>query len=237
MSGPPTHKQPATPDHILADLRRKQDADRRQKQQALKRARRLTARVKRRARLIAQWAARARLTRRLAKHGLKTPWLVLVEADRASDRAGVDTSTFRALALAILDREGGGAFKPTPYRYGCDHGAQSGQPPYCQDTVTEARSRAFHLAVHRDPWAYMNGEHLTQTTWYEKLFRVEHEGPTWQPQPHLRVCLGDLAVLVKAGGVWQGAHDYNGTGPAADAYANDVVNARMPKWRAVLAGK
>lgn len=199
----------ATPERELEELRKRQKADR-------KKVSKVEARMKAREKKIAETKEEAQLVARLERAGVKAPFRVILAADRASDAVDVPEDEFRAMALVILRKETG---IPQRAVFGCDHGPQGGTVPYCGDLVTSARGRELLRALHSDVWANMNGVHWTQTTWYEKVYRVEKlSADLTDPEAHMKVCFGDLAILRDAYGVAEAFRRYNGAGPAAEAY-------------------
>lgn len=226
----PHVRPPATPESHLKDLRAAQKAD-------AKRIREIERRMKDRGDDLASWKREDARVDALDRHGVERPWLVITEAERAEASVGELDTNFLAISLAVLHHETAQGQSRGPFRavFGCDHGPQSGRPPYCGDAVTHDRGRAFLKALHGDVWANMNGVHWTQTTWYEKVFRVERlSADLTDPGAHLRVCLGDLALLIKSRGVHDGVMAYNGAGPAAEQYAREVLNDDLPIVRGWL---
>lgn len=215
-------------ERLLKQLKAQQKKDRAKDPKPLKK-------IRARGRRIKNLAARLAPAKRLGSANVKGPSLVLAEADRASDAAGLDRDSFRALVVAILERETG---IPQRNVFGCDHGAQSGNPPYCGDQVTKARTDKLVGLLKTSPYDYMNGIGWTQLTWYEKVLRADAlpDGVS-QPKNQLRVCVEDLAALVVAYGERSGTARYNGAGPAATAYADNVVGSKKPHWAAVLSGR
>jgi hypothetical protein len=221
-------KTPATPDEQLEKLRKKQKADR-------KRIREIEKRMEERGKDIDRWKREDKRLEALADHGVQEPWLVITEADRAEASVGGLDENFLVVSLAVLRHETG---IPQRAVFGHDHPDPGDRPPYYGHAVTHDRGRAFLRALHSDAWTYMNGVHWTQTTWYEKVFRVESvSADLTDAQAHLRVCLGDLAVLIKDRGLHDGVMGYNGSGPAAEAYANAILNTEMPTARSWLSDR
>lgn len=208
----------ATPERELDLLRAAQAQDR-------ERLDTIRDRIKRRARAITDLAARVTLNGRLKKHGVRRAWTVLAEADRASRAADVPRDEFRAMALVCLAKETG---LPQHNIFGGDHGNVGDTPPFYHQEVNHYRGTLFIAALRRDPWPYMNGVSWTQTTWYEKVYRVAAISPDLtDPAAHMRVCFGDLAVLRRAYGVRDAFRRYNGAGTAAELYAADAMS-RLP---------
>lgn len=210
---------PATPEDQLDKLRAAQHADR-------ARVDALLEAIDRRGEDIARWRMEDKRVDKLASHGVKLPWVVISEADRAeANVGGLDEVNFLVVALAILRHETG---IPQRAIFGHDHPDPGNVPPYYGQKVTAARGLAFAKALHANPMGMMNGVHWTQTTWYEKAFRVEQlSRDLTSAQAHLRVCLGDLATLIKARGLAGGVEGYNGSGPAAVEYRTAILGTEM----------
>lgn len=217
-------KAPATTEAELRELRAKQRKDR-------ERRRKITRRIEKRAKKIADLVTRKRLIGRLKKASVLRPEDVLREADHAARAADVPVREFRAMCLVILEKETG---LPQRAIFGADHGPTGDEPPYCNHAVTRARGKKFLKKLREDPWKYMNGVHWTQTTWYEKVFRVAEISPDLtDPVAHMRVCFGDLAILRRAYGVAEAFRRYNGSGPAAEAYKADAMS-RLPRMKKLV---
>jgi hypothetical protein len=204
---------PTSPEDRLEARREAQRRDKR-------RIAEIRDRIEERAKAIAKLARRVAVATRLARHGVRSPYLVLAEADRA----GVG----RALAIAILERETG---IPQRNVFGCDHGRQGGQPPYCGDEVTKARVAALRAS------GMANGVGWTQLTWPAFVERADRIGGAHLPKYQMRVGFGVLADNIDRLGLLAGVKAYNGTGAAADEYADDVVNHKAPRWRGILEGR
>lgn len=223
---PPAHRPPATPDEHLDAIRRRLKANRAKIRELEKRDDELGQDLE-------KWKRADARVEALDRHGVVKPWLVISEADRAEANVGeLEGVPFDLVSLAVLKHETG---IPQRAVFGHDHPDPGDVPPYYGQAVTHVRGLRFLRALHRDVWAYMNGVHWTQTTWYEKVYRVATMSPDLtDPGAHLRVCLGDLAVLIKDRGLHDGVAGYNGAGPAAEQYADDVLGDELPEIRSWL---
>jgi len=218
---------------ITASPEKELDAFRQEQRDDKAKLRRIEERVARRKARIEEARRDARLIRRLEKANFRQPLRVVIEADRAADDNDLPLNTFRAMCLVVLKKETG---LPQRAIFGCDHGSQGGRPPYCHDRVTPDRGRAFLKALRADSWGKMNGVHWTQTTWYEKVFRVEaisHD--LTSAVAHMRVCFGDLALLRDAFGTAEAFRRYNGSGAAAEEYRR-ICMSWMPDMLALVRG-
>lgn len=78
--------------------------------------------------------------------------------------------------------------------------------------------------------SHMQGVGPAQLTWWEFQDVADKYGGCWNPTYNIRVAFEHLATLVRSRGNRDGIKAYNGTGPAADRYASQVL-AKMEKWR------
>jgi hypothetical protein len=211
----------ATPEKVLRELRERQERDRKKRREALSRARRIERAISQRAKAIAEWASRARAVRRLANHNVSAAWTVLMIADQSARAQELGVQRFREVWVAVMWRETG---LPQRNVFGCDWGSQGGDPPYCGEGCTEARVRAW-WPIHREK---MNGTSWAQLTWFEKVERAQALGGCWKPENSMKVGAHDLALLIAARGWHDGIKGYNGDGPAAEEYADDVLDNKAP---------
>jgi hypothetical protein len=153
---------------------------------------------------------------RARRHGIVHPLWALLEARRA----GVPYS----LACALLMRESGGGRNV----FGHD-------PTICVGwgAVTRAKYRLYLSERKRSGNRLMQGVGPLQLTWWSTQDAADREGGCWKWRPNVRVGLRSLAALIREHGHWAGIARYNGSGPAATAYANAVV-AGEAWWRYAL---
>jgi hypothetical protein len=156
-----------------------------------------------------------RTTRTLRKHRVKRPRMVRREAKKA----GLPLS----YALAMLENETG---IPQRNVFGCDWGSAQG-PPYCHQKVTRARVKALRAS------GKANGVGWTQLTFPPFVAEADKLGGAHKPRYQMRVGFRILRDNIRRLGPWAGAKAYNGTGPAADAYANRWQD-NVRKWEARL---
>jgi len=157
------------------------------------------------------------LIRRMRAIGMLMP----VRTLQAARAAGLPV----ALACSILTQETGGGrnewgHDPTIFIGGHDalHGKQWGE------TVTMTAYKAY--LAQRGPAGKggMQGVGPCQLTWYAYQDEADRLGGCWRPLANMRVGFSDLAHLIRRSGLHSGVAAYNGTGPAATAYANAVIN-------------
>lgn len=155
---------------------------------------------------------------RLKRAGVKRPQMVLSEARRARLRP--------QYALAMLENETG---VPQRNIFGCDYGARS-SAPWCHQKVTRARVLSL-LAQNLN-----NGVGWTQLTYRPFVDEAERHGGAHKPRYQMRVGFRVLKDNIdREGSVWSGFRAYNGTGSAAEAYANRALS-NAAKWERVLQG-
>ena len=211
-------KTPASPEEHLQKLRDKQKADR-------QKIKEIEQRMEKRGKDVERWRRDDARVDALARHDVTQPWLVITEADRAEASVGGLDPNFLVVSLAILRHE---TAIPQLAVFGHDHPDPGDRPPYFGHPVTHKRGLTFVRALHADH-ELMNGVHWTQTTFFDKIFRVEQMSPDLtDPQAHLRVCLGDLATLIKGHGLHDGVMAYNGSGDDAETYAHEILTSEMP---------
>lgn len=82
-----------------------------------------------------------------------------------------------------------------------------------------------------------NGVGLTQLTWKPYIRKADSLGGAHRPKYQLRVGFRALADNVhRAGSLRSGIRAYNGSGPAADNYARQVLR-KQAKWHSILTGR
>lgn len=70
----------------------------------------------------------------------------------------------------------------------------------------------------------------TQLTWPGLQDRADERGGCWDWRTNCAVGFEHLAQLIRQHGVRDGFRRYNGTGPAAERYADDAMT-RLAVWR------
>lgn len=166
-------------------------------------------------------AERKRLAERLKRKGVKQPYVVIDEARRAN--------ILVASALAMLENETG---IPQANIFGGDYGsAYRGRPPFYHDVVTEKRVKAL-LAQPLN-----NGVGWTQLTYRPLVVEAQQMGGAHTPRYQMRVGFRVLREnFERYGSVREMFRSYNGSGSAAEAYA-DRAMARRSEWLQITKGK
>lgn len=151
---------------------------------------------------------------RAKRHGARYPNILIAEARRAH----VPIS----LAFAVCEQETG--FRNV---FGHDPTIYVGA-----GTVTKRKYLAYKRARGT---TRMQGVGPMQLTWWSTQDAADREGGCWDPRYSIRVGLRLLAQNIQAHGEHAGIAAYNGTGPAAQRYADQVL-ARAGHWHHVLSG-
>ena len=88
----------------------------------------------------------------------------------------------------------------------------------------------------RDRGHGVQGVGLTQLTWPSFQDEADSIGGCWKTRTQLRVGFRVLADHVRARGERDGLAAYNGTGPRAQRYADDVLRLTA-RWERLLAAR
>jgi hypothetical protein len=139
---------------------------------------------------------------------------------REARRAGLDP----ALAFALVQRE-------SDFRnvFGND---PAGPPQVRGQPVT--RGHYLRYRELRDRGHGAQGVGLTQLTWPSFQDAADGLGGCWKVKAQLRVGLEVLAGHVRKRGERAGVAAYNGLGPRAERYAEDVIGLTA-RWERILA--
>lgn len=162
--------------------------------------------------------------RRLRELGIVNPqWTV-----EAAHNAGLEL----AIACAFLEQESGGGHNV----FGHDqdaHGkyifpAKKGTVAVTEELYTEYKRR-------RGPKGKggMQGVGPMQLTWYSFQDRADELGGCWHPRANMQAAFEHAADLIRRNGLNLGIKAYNGSGPQADHYLQQML-PRIEKWRAKL---
>lgn len=123
------------------------------------------------------------------------------------------------LAYALVEQESGGR-----NIFGCDHGAGRA---FCHQEVTRERVQALLRS------GLANGVGLTQLTYPPLVREADRIGGAHRPRFQLRVGFKVLKDNIRRLGYRSGIRAYNGSGPAAERYA-DLLIARRSRWHRTL---
>ncbi len=157
------------------------------------------------------------LAARARKHGAKKALRIRKEAKRA----GIPVS----LGFALCQKESNftNVFGHDPTIF-----AGAGK-------VTKAKYLAYKRERGSGGRGGMQGVGFTQLTWYSYQDAADKIGGCWRPRYQIRVAFEHLKELLDGRSYHAALAAYNGSGPAADAYADDLqVLARV--WRIWLYG-
>lgn len=81
--------------------------------------------------------------------------------------------------------------------------------------------------------ARMQGVGPVQLTWWATQDEADSLGGCWRPGINMLVGFRQLAAAIHAHGLHAGVASYNGSGPAAQRYADEVI-AHMKTWHRML---
>ena len=143
----------------------------------------------------------------------------------AAQAAGLEL----AAAATMLDKESAGGLN----LWGHD-GVATGGAYVMGALVTEQAYRAYKVALATGR-AGRQGVGPCQLTYHTLQDQADAQGGCWRPEVNLRVGFTHLAQLIRANGTRGGFRAYNGSGPAAERYADDAMR-RYAAWQARLRG-
>jgi hypothetical protein len=161
----------------------------------------------------------------MRRNGIVHPW----KTNRAAKKAGLGL----ALACALLDQESGGGRNV----YG--HDAVDGKIIFHGQTGTVKVTRKNYREYKRfrdatgevPPFGRMQGVGPMQLTWFAFQDEADDLGGCWRPAINMRVGFQIVKRNIEASGSMRtGVRQYNGSGSAAEDYADDVL-ARREVWR------
>jgi hypothetical protein len=132
-----------------------------------------------------------------------------------------------AAAATLLEKESGGGHNV----FGHDN-VDTGGFYKKGGPVTEERYRNYK--AHRKEFG-AQGVGPTQLTLPAFQDRADTRGGCFDFRVNCQVGFEILAGLIKSNGVHDGFRAYNGSGPAAEAYADDAIN-KLNVWRSRLVG-
>ena len=159
----------------------------------------------------------AALIVRMRRIGMRIPVRTLIAAR--------STGLNLALGCSVLMQESGGGLN----EFGHDPTVAVGW-----GIVTEAKYRAYcRLRDHPAAGRNCQGVGPCQLTAYPFQQRADRAGGCWKPLVNMRVGFGALAENIRRDGLREAVRAYNGSGPAAERYA-DVVLARAEGYAARL---
>lgn len=153
----------------------------------------------------------------MTRHGIRNPLAAYEEAVR--------TGLSLPLACALLDQESGGGTNV----FGHD-------PTICVGwgSVTWLKYATYKARRRASGNRLMQGVGPCQLTWWSTQDEADREGGCWRPRFNMRVGFRHLVYSIRRYGEHAGIAAYNGSGPAAQHYADSVL-ARERIWKARLA--
>lgn len=104
---------------------------------------------------------------------------------------------------------------------------------YVKGSVVTREAYERYRAKRRSGDIGMQGVGPCQLTWFEFQDRADELGGCWDYLTNLRVGFGILADLQRQYGTREGFRRYNGSGPAAERYANDAMS-KLASWTKLI---
>jgi hypothetical protein len=159
---------------------------------------------------------RAKLALKLRKAGFVYPLITVQEADR--------TGLSLSAACALLEKESGkghNVFGHDPTIY-----AGAGK-------VTKGKYITYRTLRRNSGNKLMQGVGPCQLTWWATQDEADRLGGCWKPRFNMRVGFSNMERLIHLYGNHDGPRRYNGSGPAAEAYAKDF-EAKRRYWHRYL---
>lgn len=157
-----------------------------------------------------------RLIEQLRVNEIKMSELAVVESVR--------TNTRLACACVLLVKESGGGRNV----YGHDPVKCNGTPR--GGPVTEANFKSYKANRSR---CGAQGVGPLQLTWPPFQDRADAQGGCWRPEVNIRVGLDIFAGYMRVDGMRTAYRKYNGSGPAAERYADDAMS-RTPRFQQII---
>jgi len=151
-----------------------------------------------------------RCARIAKKHGMHNPYVAADEANRAK--------LPYYIAYALMEQETGNGANI----FGHDPTIFVGAGAVTKDKYLAYKRQRGHT--------HMQGVGPVQLTWWATQDAADRLGGCWRPRFNLRIGFQTLAALIRANGTHEGMKRYNGSGPAAEAYAKSLA-AKAAKWK------
>jgi hypothetical protein len=152
------------------------------------------------------------LARTAKKHGAKYSLRIIQQARKS----GIPIS----LGFAVIEQESG-------FRNVFGHDNTRSIPESWKGTEVTREKYKFYKQNRSAKG--MQGVGPAQLTWWAFQDEADSRGGAWIPKHNISLAFDHLAALIKRNGTHDGLASYNGTGPAAEKYANQV-EARAEKW-------
>lgn len=157
------------------------------------------------------------LARTAKKHGANYSLRIIQQARKS----GIPIS----LAFALIEQESG-------FRNVFGHDATSSIPDSWKGTIV-TKKKYLEYKKHRELGRGMQGVGPAQLTWWAYQDEADKRGGAWIPKHNISFAFDHLAALIKNRGTHDGLKAYNGTGFAAERYA-DEVEKRADRWHRLL---
>lgn len=144
-------------------------------------------------------------------------------------RVAREVGLYLPIAVTLVEKESGG-------RNVWGHDAVATGGTYVKGSVVTRRGYEAYRTKRRSGEIGAQGVGPCQLTWPGFQDRADAQGGCWNYRTNLRVGFEVLLDLQRRYGTREGFRRYNGSGPAAEAYADDAM-ARLGEWTAVLGGR
>jgi hypothetical protein len=143
---------------------------------------------------------------RMRRIGMKMPY----RTARAAHRTGLNL----ALACSLLMEESGGGTN----EFGHDPTIFIGA-----GVVTKTKYHAYKAERQRSGNTLMQGVGPVQLTWWSTQDQADALGGCWNPYYNMMIGFEHLVENIRRDGLHAGVAAYNGSGPAAERYAEQVI--------------
>jgi uncharacterized protein YcbK (DUF882 family)/peptidoglycan hydrolase-like protein with peptidoglycan-binding domain len=161
---------------------------------------------------------------RLRSAGIVNPRLMVAEATKVGLRLGV--------AAAVLEKESRGGLNLFGHDRDRNHKyifpARDGDVKVTKALYLEYRAK-------RDASGNCQGVGPCQLTAKFLQEAADKAGGCWKPSVNMRIGFGHMASLMKQNGERTGARMYNGSGPDAERYADDLLQ-KAARWESIIGG-
>jgi uncharacterized protein YcbK (DUF882 family)/peptidoglycan hydrolase-like protein with peptidoglycan-binding domain len=162
---------------------------------------------------------------RLRSAGIVNPRTMVSEATAVGLRLGV--------AAALLEKESRGGLN----LFGHDRDRHTGKYIFpARDGDVKVTKALYHeYRAKRDATGNCQGVGPCQLTAKFLQDAADKAGGCFKPAVNMRIGFGHMASLMKQNGERTGARMYNGSGDAAEAYADDLLK-KAARWESIIGG-
>jgi uncharacterized protein YcbK (DUF882 family)/peptidoglycan hydrolase-like protein with peptidoglycan-binding domain len=162
---------------------------------------------------------------RLRSAGIVNPRIMVAEATAVGLRLGV--------AAALLEKESRGG--ENLFGHDRDRKTQKYIFPARDGDVKVTKALYLEYRAKRDATGNCQGVGPCQLTAKFLQEAADKAGGCWRPTINMRIGFAHMASLMKQNGERTGARMYNGSGDAAEAYADDLLK-KAARWESIIGG-